>query len=65
MHTERERIWCNVECVTLQAPPKNGSLEWAHGWRGEEPPVFTARYIGDGGEGYLNVGYGDAFDLSL
>ena len=55
---------CNVECVTLQAPPKNGSLEWANGWRGGEPP-FTARYIGDGGEGYLNLGYGDAFDLPL
>ena len=49
---------CNVECVSVQAPPKKGSLEWANGWRGGEPP-FTARYIGDGGEGYLNLSYTD------
>ena len=55
---------CNVECVALEAPPKKGSLEWANGWRGGEPP-FTARYIGDGGEGYLNLSYGDAFDQPL
>ena len=55
---------CNVECVELEEKPKQGSLEWANGWRGGEPP-FTARYIGDGGEGYLNLGHGDAFDLSL
>ena len=55
---------CNVECVTLQAPPKTGSLEWASGWRGGEPP-FTAHYIGNGGDEYLNLGYGDAFDLPL
>ena len=55
---------CNVELESVQAPPKKGSLEWDNGWRGGEPP-FTARYIGDGGEGYLNLGYGDAFDLPL
>ena len=52
---------CNVECVSVQAPPKKGSLEWDNGWRGGEPP-FTARYIGGGGEGFLNLSYGDAFD---
>ena len=54
----------NVECVTLEAPPKKGSLEWANGWRGGEPP-WTARYVGDGGEGFLNLSYGDAFDQPL
>ena len=52
---------CNVECVALEAPPKHGSLERANGWRGGEPP-FTARYIGGGGEGFLNLSYGDACD---
>ena len=53
----------NVECVELEAPPKHGSLERANGWRGGEPP-YTARYVGDGGEGFLNLSYGDAFDLA-
>ena len=50
----------NVECIELEAPPSRRSLEWANGWRGGEPP-FTARYIGDGGEGFLNWYYGDSF----
>ena len=48
----------------MEAPPKKGSLEWANGWRGGEPP-WTARYVGDGGEGFLNLSYGDAFDQPL
>ena len=54
----------NVECVELEAPPKQGSLERANGWRGGEPP-FRARYVGDGEEGFLNLSYGDAFDQPL
>ena len=55
---------CNVECVALEAPPKQGSLERGNGWRGGEPP-FTVCYIGGGGEDFLNLSHGDAFDQPL
>ena len=51
----------NVECVELKEEEiKKGSAEHANGWRGGERP-YTARYVGDGGEGFLNLSYGDAF----
>ena len=64
LNTDASNEECRVECVELEAPPKKGSVEHANGWRGGEPP-FTARYIGDGGEGFLNLSYGDAFDQPL
>ena len=60
LNTNAKPEECNVECVELKDPPKEGSLEHANGWRGGERP-YTARYVGDGGAGFLNLDYGDAF----
>ena len=60
LNTSAKPEECNVECTELEAPPEQGSLEWANGWRGGERP-YTARYVGDGGAGFLNLDYGDAF----
>ena len=60
LNTNAKSEECNVECVELEAPPKKGSAEHANGWRGGERP-YTARYVGDGGVGFLNWNYGDAF----